>query len=267
MLQPNMNMKALPQTSSATPNRNSRPIVILGPTTVGKTEVAFGVARKMNAEVINADKFYLYDALHTVTGQSDTDQYPDVRHHLYGVLQPEQSVWSDSQYATNLKAALPEIRKRGRNVVVEGCSNAFVRSATRALHSSARNPEQTPLLFGLRWKNRNAISFDCKRRVKTMLALGMIKDFERAMNRGWGETYLVRKCFAREPLMAYKRGLLVELQCQQRIAELLERHAWRHYEMLERIPNVNWIEHDRRSPDGTIDRILAHVTAPQHPKL
>lgn len=96
-----------------------------------------------------------------------------------------------------------------------------------------------------------------------MLALGMLKDFEQAMNQGWGDTYLVRKCFARDPLMAYKRGLIAELQCEQRIAEMLERHARRHYEMLARITNVKWLEHDRSSPDSTIDRILTHVTYQQ----
>ena len=54
-----------------TPLIAKRPIVILGPTTVGKTEVAFGLARRLNATVINADKFYLYDALPEVTGQSE----------------------------------------------------------------------------------------------------------------------------------------------------------------------------------------------------
>jgi tRNA A37 N6-isopentenylltransferase MiaA len=263
MLQPNMNMNALPQTSSTKPTPNSRPIVILGPTTVGKTEVAFGLARKMNAEVVNADKFYLYDAMQAVTGQSDADQYPDVHHHLYGVLQPDQSIWNDSQYSRNLKASLPGIRERGRNVVVEGCSNAFVRSATSALETSARKPEETPLLFGLRWKDHSAIAQDCKRRAKTMLALGMLKDFEQALKQGWGETYMVRKCFAREPLMAYKRGLIAELQCQQRIAELLEHHARRHYAMLSRIPKVHWIDHDRHSPEATIHRILTHVNSRQ----
>ena len=50
------------QQSLNTPLTTKRPIVILGPTTVGKTEVAFGLARRLNATVINADKFYLYDA-------------------------------------------------------------------------------------------------------------------------------------------------------------------------------------------------------------
>ena len=49
----------------------TRPIVILGPTTVGKTDVAFELARRVGAEIINADKFYLYDAMPAVTGQSD----------------------------------------------------------------------------------------------------------------------------------------------------------------------------------------------------
>lgn len=235
---------------------NLRPVVILGPTTVGKTEVAFGLARRLSAEVINADKFYLYDALPEVTGQSDADQYPDVASHLYGVLQPEDSLWSQSRYSAELKACLPGIHARGSTPIIEGCSNGFICAAMSTLSSTAQSPEKAPLVIGLRWKHRNQLAADCERRAAKMFARGMVPSFREACAQRMHETYLLRKCFAREPLMAHQRRCLSRSHCQNRVAELLERHARRHYEMLGRIPNVSWIDHDRQSPEATIERIL-----------
>lgn len=233
-----------------------RPVVILGPTTVGKTDVAFGLARRMNAEVINADKFYLYDALPEVTGQSDADQYPDVTSHLYGVLQPNDNLWSQSRYSSELVNCLPGIRSRGRAPVIEGCSNGLVRVAVSALNASAQSPADSPLVIGLRWKCISQLPADCERRTAKMFSRGMTRSFNEACAQGMNETYLMRKCFAREPLLAHQRSTLSRSRCQHRVAELLERHARRHYEMLSRVPNVTWVDHDRQSPEATIERIL-----------
>ena len=46
----------------------SKATVILGPTTTGKTEVALQVARQLDGEVINGDKFYLFSKLDLLTG-------------------------------------------------------------------------------------------------------------------------------------------------------------------------------------------------------
>ncbi|KAF0174506.1 MAG: tRNA dimethylallyltransferase 1 [Limisphaerales bacterium] len=233
-----------------------RPVVILGPTTVGKAEVAFGLARRLSTEVINADKFYLYDALPEVTGQSDADQYPDVASHLYGVLQPEDSLWSQAKYSSELKACLPGIRSRGRAPIIEGCSNGLIGAALNALNSAAESPEDAPLVIGLRWKHAGNLAADCERRAAKMFSQGMLPSFREACAQRMTETYLLRKCFAREPLLAHQRRTLSRSRCQHRVAELLERHARRHYEMLGRIPNVHWIDHDRQCPETTIERIL-----------
>ena len=235
----------------------SRPIVILGPTTVGKTEVAFGLARRLGAEVVDADKFYLYDAMPAVTGQSDAHPYPDVTSHLYGRLNLGDQQWNGHRYASEVNACVRGVRERNRPVVVEGCSNGFVRAAVNALDSMAELPGSEPLLVGLRWKSVSNLPADCERRATNMMGQGMVAEYSRALRQGCGETYAVRKCFDRGPLVAHLCGGIGWARCRNPVAEQWEHHARRHYTQLSRIPHVVWIDHDRRHPDFTIDRILS----------
>ena len=239
-----------------TPATAKRPIVILGPTTVGKTEVAFGLARRLNATVINADKFYLYDALPEVTGQSDADQYPDITSHLYGRLQPDDALWSSNRYRAELRGCLAEAAERNQQIIVEGCSNALVRVAIETLSSTATCEAEQPLLIGLQWRHRAQLPADCAGRAGRMFAAGMPRSFDQACRERMQETYLLRKCFAREPLLALQRRSIARSTCQQRVAELLERHAHRHHERMRRIPKVAWLDHDRRQVAATVNRIL-----------
>ena len=252
------------QQSLNTPLTTKRPIVILGPTTVGKTEVAFGLARRLNATVINADKFYLYDALPEVTGQSDADQYPDITSQLYGRLQPDEALWSPNRYRSELRSCLAEAAERNQQIIVEGCSNALVRVAIETLSSTATSEAEQPLIIGLQWRHLTQLPADCAGRASRMFAAGMPRSFDQACRERMQETYLLRKCFAREPLLALQRRSHSRMACQQRVAELLERHAHRHHERMSRIPKVAWLAHDRRQVAATVNRILTLHGQPTH---
>ena len=240
----------------------NRPVIILGPTTVGKTEVAFGLARRLNAAVINADKFYLYDALPEVTGQSDADQYPDITSLLYGRLQPDEALWTQNRYRAELRSCLAEAAERNQQVVVEGCSNALVRVAIETLNARATCEAEQPLIIGLQWKHPAQLPTDCEQRAGRMFAAGMPRSFDQACRERMQETYLLRKCFAREPLLALQRGAISRPACQHRVAELLERHARRHHDRMRRIPKVCWLNHDRRQVEATVERIAGILAQP-----
>ena len=232
-------------------------IVILGPTSVGKTEIAFGLARKIGAEVINADKFYLFADLPEVTGQSDARRYPDVKAHLFGALQPDDTRWSESRYRREVSGCLRGLQGLGRSAIVEGCSNGYVRAAIDVLGSDEFAARFPPLLIGLRPKCRVNLTADCERRAAKMMSSGMAQAYGGYCRHEFGGSYVARKCFARAPLRAYLSGRIGATACRNRVAEQLEHHAARHHLQLSRIPGVIWIGHDRSNPEATIRTILA----------
>ncbi len=58
-------------------------VIIVGPTGVGKTKVAFELARRVGTgEVVNLDKIYTYRGFPISSGLSDTIKEKGVKRHL-----------------------------------------------------------------------------------------------------------------------------------------------------------------------------------------
>jgi tRNA dimethylallyltransferase len=64
-------------------NSNNRsPIIVAGPTGVGKTAFAVEVANRLDGEIIGADAYQVYRGLEILTGQPTGDLLSQVPHHL-----------------------------------------------------------------------------------------------------------------------------------------------------------------------------------------
>lgn len=106
----------------------SQIVVILGPTTTGKTALATSLARAMGGELVNADKFYLFDGLPIGTGRADIDGC-GVPCHLYGGLDPRVDVPRVAPWFDALHGVLDGIHARGRAAIIEGSSYGLASAA------------------------------------------------------------------------------------------------------------------------------------------
>jgi len=59
---------------------------IVGPTAVGKSELAADVARMLGAEIVSADAFQIYRGLDLLTAKPDRATLAKAPHHLIGTL-------------------------------------------------------------------------------------------------------------------------------------------------------------------------------------
>ena len=57
-------------------------IVLTGPTAVGKTETALGIAQELNCEIISADSMQVYRGMNIGTAKASPEEQALVRHHL-----------------------------------------------------------------------------------------------------------------------------------------------------------------------------------------
>jgi len=105
-----------------------RDILLLGgPTASGKTALAVHAARRLDAEVINADSLQVYDGLRVLSARPGPDETGGVPHHLFGVLDPGErcSVGRWTRLALDLIA---DIRGRGRCVVLAGGTGLYFKA-------------------------------------------------------------------------------------------------------------------------------------------
>ncbi|MBI4527194.1 MAG: tRNA (adenosine(37)-N6)-dimethylallyltransferase MiaA [Deltaproteobacteria bacterium] len=107
-------------------------VVILGPTAVGKSDVAIELALKVDAEIINADSQQVYRFMNVGTGKPDPKQRRQVPHHLIDIINPDQE-FNAALFREKSLECVQEIRSRGKNVVVCGGTGLYIRALTHGL--------------------------------------------------------------------------------------------------------------------------------------
>ncbi|MGI8437680.1 MAG: tRNA (adenosine(37)-N6)-dimethylallyltransferase MiaA [Chthoniobacterales bacterium] len=109
-----------------------RAFYIVGPTAVGKSEIAAEVARRCEAEIVSADAFQVYAGLDLLTAKPDRATLRMAPHHLLGI-----TPLSDSMDAENFRGAalraIAEIQERGAHALVVGGSGMSVQALTHGL--------------------------------------------------------------------------------------------------------------------------------------
>src|SRR5512136_2730047 len=67
-----------------------RLIVIVGPTAVGKTEVAIRLAQEWDGEIVGADSMQVYRCMDIGTAKPSAEERSLVQHHLIDVVNPDE---------------------------------------------------------------------------------------------------------------------------------------------------------------------------------
>lgn len=114
-------------------------VAIVGPTAVGKSDLALALARRLSAEVVNADAFQLYRGMDIGTAKVPPAERVDVPHHQLDVLDIHQDA-SVATYQREARAAFDGIRRRGRHRVLVGGSGLYVRAALDRLDIPPTDP-------------------------------------------------------------------------------------------------------------------------------
>lgn len=100
-------------------------IVIIGPTGVGKTKLSLVLAKKYNAEIINADAMQVYKEMNIGTAKvNDTLGIP---HHLLSIKSVNES-YSVCEYQKDARKVLDNLIKKGKNVIIVGGTGLYIKA-------------------------------------------------------------------------------------------------------------------------------------------
>ncbi len=113
------------------PNTNQPLILIVGPTAVGKTEIAIQLAVRLDGEIISADSRLFYRGMDIGTAKPSDEEMARIPHHLIDIADPDE-ILSLPVFQKMAHAAIADIQARDKMPILVGGTGQYVRAVTEA---------------------------------------------------------------------------------------------------------------------------------------
>jgi len=108
-------------------DKQSKIILISGPTASGKSNFAVKIARKINGEIINADSMQVYKQLKILTARPNKEKQRKIKHHMYGIIDLNKK-FSTGQWLNTAIKKIKEIKKRKKIPILVGGTGLYFQS-------------------------------------------------------------------------------------------------------------------------------------------
>ncbi len=100
-------------------------LVILGPTSSGKSDLGVRLAKKLNGEIISADSRQVYKGLDIGTGKITEKEMKGVSHYLLDVADPKRT-FSVTRYQKLGRQAIKKIIAKGKLPIIVGGTGLYI---------------------------------------------------------------------------------------------------------------------------------------------
>ncbi|MFZ5881035.1 MAG: tRNA (adenosine(37)-N6)-dimethylallyltransferase MiaA [Chloroflexota bacterium] len=105
-------------------------LLLIGPTAVGKTELAIRLAEQLNGEIVSADSRLFYRGMDIGTAKPTPAEQARAPHHLIDVADPDET-WSLALFQERARQVIADIHARGRLPLLVGGTGQYVRAVTQ----------------------------------------------------------------------------------------------------------------------------------------
>ncbi len=99
-------------------------LVIVGPTSTGKSDVAVKLAEELQGEIVNADSMQVYKGMDIGTAKPSKEDFARVPHHLFDICEITER-FSAGEYAKRASSVIKEIFNRGNLPIVVGGTGLY----------------------------------------------------------------------------------------------------------------------------------------------
>ena len=131
-------LPALPTTAAAA--TTTTPIVIIGPTGSGKSDLALELAERCDGEIVNVDAMQMYRGMDIGTAKVPPEQRRGIPHHLFDILDVTATA-SVADYQALAVETVEQIRKRGRRPIIVGGSMMYYQALVDDWAFPATDPQ------------------------------------------------------------------------------------------------------------------------------
>src|SRR5678815_1028898 len=121
-------------------------VILLGPTAVGKSELALELADKINGAIVNVDSQQVYRYLDIGTGKPSKAERERVAHFMIDVVDPDEE-FNAALYRRFANECIEQIHRREQNAIVCGGTGLYLKALTKGLFEGpGQNSEMRQVL-------------------------------------------------------------------------------------------------------------------------
>jgi len=102
-------------------------LIIVGPTSSGKTGLAIRLAKKFNGEIISADSRQVYKGLNIGTGKVTKKEADGIPHHLLDVISPKK-VFTVVDFQKQADKKIKEVLDKGKLPIITGGTGFYIQT-------------------------------------------------------------------------------------------------------------------------------------------
>ena len=113
-------------------DKQSKIILISGPTASGKSNFAVKIAKKIQGEIINADSMQVYKKLKILTARPNKIEQKNIKHHLYGIVDLNKK-FSTGQWLELAIKKIKSIQKKKKIPILVGGTGLYFQSLINGL--------------------------------------------------------------------------------------------------------------------------------------
>ena len=116
-------------------------ILLVGPTAVGKTEIAIQLAERINGEIVSADSRLFYRGMDIGTAKPTRAEQARVPHHLIDIANPDE-ILSLAVFQKMATETIADIHARGRLPLLVGGTGQYVRAVAQGWTPPEVEPDE-----------------------------------------------------------------------------------------------------------------------------
>lgn len=116
-------------------------VLLVGPTAVGKSELAIRLAKRLEGEIVSADSRLFYRGMDIGTAKPSPDERTRVPHHLIDVANPDET-WSLAVFQQAAQEAIADIHARNKLPFLVGGTGQYVRAVTEGWSPPEVEPDE-----------------------------------------------------------------------------------------------------------------------------
>jgi tRNA dimethylallyltransferase len=102
-------------------------VVLLGPSAVGKTDIAIELALRLNGEIVSADSTLIYQGMDIGTAKPSREERNRVPHHMIDIITPD-TPYSLADFQRDAKKVIAQIHLRGQLPLLVGGTGQYIRA-------------------------------------------------------------------------------------------------------------------------------------------